>query len=48
MDNSKKHSRNNNNNKIKRILFRQHSTKHNSANSNKHNKLNSSNISPNR
>ena len=48
MDISKKHSRKHNNSKIKCILFRQHSTKHNSANSNKYNKLNSSNVSPNR
>ncbi len=48
MDISKKYSRKHNNSKIKCILFRQHSTKHNSANSNKHNKLNSSNISTNR
>ncbi len=48
MDISKKYSRKHNNSKIKCILFRQHSTKHNSANSNKYNKLNSSNISTNR
>ena len=38
----------NNNNKIKRILFRQHSTKHNSANCNRNNKHSSSNICTNR